>query len=564
MHQMAARRLAHVLLTLLISALLLHGGLCAGFRGVARGAQSSYAQGVLCLPRDSIASDVAPVRVPASRINDNYCDCRGGEDEPGTAACSHGHFWCENAGFRGAKIPRAWVDDGHCDCCDGSDEAPGICSDRCGNEKELYERKTRAAADSILKGVGIRETLVASARRAKRKDEKLLVDAKRELKRLAPQLANNEKIVESLRKLRLPADAADTSPSPIPVGLQEDARSHSEGDTGTGAAHAGMTSSAEDDIQDRSEDYEPEARIQKSETNDPDINEEVMPDNAVNNLEEVSGVVEDPTRGHFSTETPAASTEHRDAGLLGDPTAASNDGTPTDSVATQDQLYVGSNDTNDVDVAAICPSLTSKNRYSIILQNYLVTKGHRWFPSVMRILRFDPSTIGGTGGQENSCLERAEAAQRDLNSKKTELESKIQALEARIGRDYGDMDDVLRTLEGKCIKRSFAQYEYELCHFDKVQQYEHGNVIAKLGQWGQWEGNGNDRVMSFQDGDQCWNGPRRSIKVTIECGEEDDLISVDEPNRCSYEMKMKSPAACRREAADAILAGIASNGHDEL
>lgn len=40
--------------------------------------------------------------LPINRVNDEYCDCDDGEDEPGTAACSHvltSVFHCKNDGL---------------------------------------------------------------------------------------------------------------------------------------------------------------------------------------------------------------------------------------------------------------------------------------------------------------------------------------------------------------------------------------------------------------------------------------------------------------------------------
>ncbi|VDK37171.1 unnamed protein product [Dibothriocephalus latus] len=62
---------------------------------------------------------------PWSRVNDDYCDCRDGSDEPGTSACIDMKFYCENAGHKSKFIFSSFVNDKVCDCCDGSDEYLG-------------------------------------------------------------------------------------------------------------------------------------------------------------------------------------------------------------------------------------------------------------------------------------------------------------------------------------------------------------------------------------------------------------------------------------------------------
>lgn len=52
--------------------------------------------------------------IPFSAINDDYCDCPDGSDEPGTAVCSNGLFWCKNEGHIPGSVRKSRVNDGLC------------------------------------------------------------------------------------------------------------------------------------------------------------------------------------------------------------------------------------------------------------------------------------------------------------------------------------------------------------------------------------------------------------------------------------------------------------------
>eukprot|EP00884_Botryococcus_braunii_P005316 jgi/Botrbrau1/14786/Bobra.105_1s0002.1 len=58
--------------------------------------------------------------ISCTAVNDDYCDCPSGADEPGTSACSAlgTRFRCTD----GRTVPSSFVDDGICDCCNGTDE----------------------------------------------------------------------------------------------------------------------------------------------------------------------------------------------------------------------------------------------------------------------------------------------------------------------------------------------------------------------------------------------------------------------------------------------------------
>lgn len=131
-------------------------------------------------------------------LNDDYCDCPDGSDEPGTSACSGHHhtphFYCHNTGFFPAKIHLSRIGDGICeeDCCDGSDEAQGVCPNTC-EQRGQQHRLEQAHSERIRdKALITKRSYIDSARRELERLRKVV----RDKQDAADKAAHKEKVAK--------------------------------------------------------------------------------------------------------------------------------------------------------------------------------------------------------------------------------------------------------------------------------------------------------------------------------------------------------------------------------
>uniref|UniRef100_A0A4W5K9B5 Glucosidase 2 subunit beta n=1 Tax=Hucho hucho TaxID=62062 RepID=A0A4W5K9B5_9TELE len=139
--------------------------------------------------------------IPFDRINDDYCDCRDGSDEPGTAACPNGSFHCTNAGFRPAFIPSSRINDGICDCCDTTDEynSGATCQNTCREMGRKERESLQIMAEITKEGFMLKQQLIHEAKRGQEDKQGKLTELQGSKKGL-------EEKVEALRTVKETAE----------------------------------------------------------------------------------------------------------------------------------------------------------------------------------------------------------------------------------------------------------------------------------------------------------------------------------------------------------------------
>jgi protein kinase C substrate 80K-H len=170
----------------------------------------------------------------------------------------------------------------------------------------------------------------------------------------------------------------------------------------------------------------------------------------------------------------------------------------------------------------------------------------------------DTSKPGSESALVKAAREAAEAAEKEHKNKERALDKESEDL----GKDYGP-SDIFRAAKGQCVSTESGEYTYELCWLDKTMQKSkkgHGNTNMGNYQRVTWEeadeesradgrslGTGRRMVLHYEDGQGCWNGPKRRTDVWLGCSETEELWRVSESEKCVYKMEVGTPAACEAE-----------------
>ncbi|EGP89620.1 uncharacterized protein MYCGRDRAFT_69270 [Zymoseptoria tritici IPO323] len=498
------------------------------------------------------------LNIPYSRVNDDYCDCPDGSDEPGTAACAHlsplsphtpadSHpstvdnitnslpgFYCKNKGHVPSYVPFTNVNDGICDyelCCDGSEEWEGVggtrCEDRCdtiGKEwRKLDEARQKSASNAAKK----RAELVKEAARLRQ-------TVQDRIQTLGTEIEGAELKVKQMEQELADTKRKETGKVVQPAG--------SKG--GKLGVLVGLAQKRTEELRTsllatREELNSGRSRLQQLEGIMTTFKEEYNPNFNDEGVKRAVRAWEDYIASFGGAATPNDAQE-RDLDEITKPDSESGlnwDDYIEEEGSETDVLYA--------------------------FENYLPLTLRTWLDTKLRDLRLlliengilASNPTSGESTTLTSARTRLTTAEKSLEDLRTTLTSSQSDLTTSFGPD-----DVFRALKGTCINTDSGEYTYTLCFLDRTaQKPKKGGGETNMGKYtglemvtvdedlpvdGKGLGSGERWAMKFENGQHCWNGPNRRTTVVLGCAEKDEIWRIREEEKCVYRMEVGTPAVC--------------------
>ncbi|KAI9644045.1 hypothetical protein NHQ30_007397 [Ciborinia camelliae] len=509
-----------------------------------------------CLSNPSISIDI-------SKVNDDYCDCPDGSDEPGTSACTYlsdlsppqplqgstgssphntslalPGYYCKNKGHIPTYVPFTYVNDGVCDyelCCDGSDEWEGVggtkCADKCeeiGKEwKRLNDIRLKAQAKANKK----RDELVKEAQSLRAGVQKSIGKMELEisqLKKKEEELKQKYEEVEEREKGKV-VKASEGKTSKVSM-LTFMAKNRVEELRGT----LSVVQEKKVALQNKVKELEGILSRFKEERN-PNFNDE--------------GV----KRAVQAWEDYAATKDASDPDDTANEDAAVEETAKPENDGIEWETWEKDEEESDIDAL-----------YKF--EEYLPESVRTWVHQKVKDLRIMLVENGiladnSKSGSESKAVQDAKNAYQTASDDVVSKQNTLSDLNSDLEKDYG-VDDIFRALKGTCVSKDSGEYDYELCWMDKTTQkskkgggntgmgmfvrFDQIEVDEEVDAQGKGLGKGIRTALVFENGQHCWNGPNRATTVVLACAEKDEIWKVVEMEKCVYRMDVGSPAACER------------------
>ncbi|KAI5286692.1 hypothetical protein KEM54_006587 [Ascosphaera aggregata] len=500
------------------------------------------------------------IKVPFSAVNDDYCDCPDGSDEPGTSACSYlsrlspilrdgtsesasdrsvvlPGFYCANKGHRPSYISHLRVNDGVCDydiCCDGSDEwaHPGgfKCENKCKSVGAEWRKEEDKRQKSMTAALHKRKELVAKAASVRRGLEAKVASLEEEVQQAQAKvetLKADLEVVKAEEKLKAKNEVRTKSKA---AELAEVAKQRIE------SLRQALIDAQRQRDEGRSRTTEVEMILDKlkSEYN-PNFNDEGVK-RAIRLYEDFSA--------RYTTENVIDYTRENEI----------------DEIARPDDAEHG------IDFEKWMHDEVSTPRTGMVacipdsIYNFAQEK---WAPIKSALINNGllPDDDKGSPFGTPRAVEKAQNAVHDAESRVLDKERERDDHKQQLEKNYGK-DHVFQSMEGSCIARDSGEYTYELCWMTHtMQKSKKGGSNSNMGNFEGFTTVTVDELvpsgkveaverigLRYSNGAHCWNGPLRSTLVVLQCGEKDEILKISEDEKCVYSMQVTTPAVCESPA----------------
>lgn len=490
------------------------------------------------------------------QVNDDYCDCDDGSDEPGTAACPNGMFHCTNVGYKPQNLPSNRVNDGICDCCDASDEyaSRASCVNTCselGKEDRLREKQR---AEMAKMGSQMRAEMSQRGKALKEEQQIRFAD-----------LSKNKQEAEALREekatIKDAVESVESAALKVYRDREEEARRVKE------------------DAEALSNREEAEETFRKYDSNQNEVLEIVEMQTRIVFDRNRDGAVTEEEARFFLDEHDQVDFETfvtycwpkikpflmLDSGLFKPPSDVDElerDEQGAGQYETEEAELQNEQDGYDLDGSEPNHHYQEEDDGSEIDHDEEEEdEGHAEQEVGEGQVETEDQPKEDYDPETKELIRKANEARNQFSEAERhvrEIDQEIRNIEDLLNKDFG-RDEEFAPLNGECINYEDREYVYKLCPFDKaIQQPRNGGAETRLGTWEKWL-NDDYTAMKYSNGATCWNGPARSTIVHLECGLDTRIVSVSEPNRCEYEYRIQTPASCLLKED-----GNKDQSHDEL